>query len=81
MIVCLAAFAVSPMYAAKPQPTPNSVKYRNAGAKPATGRSGSAAIQARALRSQTETVIEVTTGDFEGTQPVGKLDKVQIKIF
>jgi len=81
VIVCLAAFAVSPMYAAKPQPTPNSVKYRNAGAKPPTGRSGSAAIQARALRSQTETVIEVTTGDFEGTQPVGKLDKVQIKIF
>ncbi|HEX8169152.1 MAG TPA: hypothetical protein VF824_01275 [Thermoanaerobaculia bacterium] len=66
--------------AARPQPIPNSTKYRDAGAKPATGRSGSAAIQARALRGLTQTDIDVTTGTFDGTQPAGKLDKVQIKV-
>jgi len=82
VFVCLAALGVSPIYAAKPQPTPNSVKYRDAGAKPATGRSGSAAIQARALRGQTETTVEVTTGQFDGgTAAAGKLDKVQVKVF
>ena len=81
VLVCLAAF-VSPMYAAKPQIQPNSVKYRDAGAKPATGRSGSAAIQARALRGRSETTVEVTTGQFDSTAvPVGKLDKVQLKVF
>ena len=81
VLVCLAAF-VSPMYAARPQIQPNSVKYRDAGAKPATGRSGSAAIQARALRGRSETTVEVTTGQFESTAaPVGKLDKVQVKVF
>jgi hypothetical protein len=82
VIVCIAALGASSIYAAKPQPVPNSVKYRDAGAKPATGRSGSAAIQARALRSQTETTVEVTTGQFDGAAaPAGKLDKVQVKLF
>ena len=58
------------------------MKYRDAGAKPATGRSGSAAIEARALRGQNETTIEVTTGRLDGSvAPAGKLDKVQIKVF
>jgi hypothetical protein len=70
------------MFAAKPQPIPNSTKYRDAGAKPATGRSGSAAIAARALRGKTQTDIEVTTGQFDGgAAPAGKLDKVQVKLF
>lgn len=82
VVVCLAAFIASPIYAARPEIHANSVKYRDAGARPATGRSGSAAIQARALRGQTETDIEVTTGQFESaTAPAGKLDKVQIKVF
>jgi hypothetical protein len=63
------------MFAAKPQPIKNSVKYRDAGAKPATGRSGSAAIEVRALRTQTEASIQVAA------VPAGKLDKVQVKIF
>ncbi len=78
--LCLAALAV-PVYAARPQAYTSSVKYRDAGAKPATGRSGSAAIQARALRGQFDTEIEVTTGEFDSAAaPVGKLDKVQLKL-
>ena len=81
VFVCLAAFA-APLFAARPQPIRNSTKYRDAGAKPATGRSGSAAIQARALRGRTETTVEVTTGQFDGgAAAAGKLDKVQVKVF
>ena len=81
-VVCLAAFLAAPLYAARPQIFQNSVKYRDAGAKPATGRSGSAAIEARALRGQNETTIEVTTGRLDGSvAPAGKLDKVQVKVF
>jgi len=81
-VVCLSALIVSPMYAANPTPIHNSVKYKDAGARPATGRSGSAAIQVRALRGQANTDIEVTTGQFESAAPAaGKLDKVQVKVF
>jgi len=81
-IACLFALIVSPIYAANPTPIPNSVKYKDAGAKPATGRSGSAAIEVRALRGQANTDIEVTTGQFERAAPAaGKLDKVQVKVF
>ena len=55
--------------------------HGDAGAKPATGRSGSAAIQVRALRGQNNTDIEVTTGDFDNATQAGVLDKVQVKIF
>lgn len=80
--IALSALVATPMFAAKPSPISNSVKYKDAGAKPATGRSGSAAIQVRALRGQANTDIEVTTGQFESaTAPVGKLDKVQVKLF
>jgi len=82
LVVSLFALIAVPTQAAKPQISPNSVKYRDAGAKPATGRSGSAAIQARALRSRTDTTIEVTTGQFDSTvAPAGKLDKVQVKLY
>src|SRR5947199_574668 len=80
VLVC-AIMLSSPVYAALPQAFKNAVKYKDAGAKPATGRSGSAAIQARALRGQSQTDIEVTTGNFDGAAPVGKLDKVQVKLF
>jgi len=80
-VLCLAALAAGSMDAASPSPIKNSVKYRDAGAKPATGRSGSAAIQVRALRGQNNTDIEVTTGDFDGATQAGVLDKVQVKIF
>lgn len=82
ILVCLAALVAVPMQAGRPQGFQNSVKYRDAGAKPATGRSGSAAIQARALRGRNETTIEVTTGQFDSTAAAaGKLDKVQVKLF
>ena len=56
------------------------MKYRDAGAKPGTGRSGSAAIQARALRGQSETTIEVTTGQFESAVAAArKLDKGHLR--
>lgn len=63
-------------------PHPLSEKYRDAGAKPATGRSGSAAIQVRGLRgSDGTTQLEVTTGQFDtSTAPVGRIDKVQVKL-
>jgi hypothetical protein len=80
-IVCLSALVAAPMFAAQPNPISNAVKYKDAGAKPATGRSGSAAIQVRALRGVENTDIEVTTGQFDGAAPVGNLDKVQIKVF
>ena len=81
-IACLSALIASPMQAAKPKPIQNSVKYKDAGAKPAGGRSGSAAIEVRALRGQANTDIQVTTGHFESaTAPAGNLDKVQVKVF
>lgn len=60
---------------------PNSVKYRDSGAKPANGRSGSASIEARALvGSDGQAAIELTTGSFEsGAAAPGSIDRVQIK--
>lgn len=59
----------------------NSVKYRDAGARPATGRSGSSTLAARALLGMDgATQLEVTTGSFDGsTAPTGPLSKVQVK--
>ena len=61
----------------------NAVKYRDAGAKPATGRSGSASIESRALLGKDGvTLVELTTGilDDPGTPP-GQIVKVQTKLF
>src|SRR5262245_55245597 len=80
-IVCLSALVASPIYAAKPTPIKNSVKYKDAGARPANGRSGSAAIEVRALRGQSNTDIEVTTGQFDNGTAPGVLEKVQVKVF
>ena len=64
------------------QPLPHGAKYRDQGAKPATGRAGLAAIEARALLDRTgRTDIEVTTGRFEGIGGGGNLEKVQVKLF
>ena len=64
------------------QPQPMGAKYRDQGAKPATGRSGSASIEARALLDvDGNTDIEVTTGRFEGIGGGGSLAKVQLKLF
>ena len=63
------------------QPNPMSTKYRDSGAKPVGGRSGSAALEIRALRDRAGTTeLEVTTGQFEGAAPKGALAKVQVKL-
>jgi hypothetical protein len=60
--------------------TPNTVKYKDEGLKNATGRSGSASIEARALLgSDGVTDVEVTTASFEATTAPGRIEKVQVK--
>jgi hypothetical protein len=60
--------------------TPNSIKYRDAGLKNATGRSGSASIEARALLNRDlTTTVEITTGSFESGAAAGTISRVQLK--
>lgn len=61
----------------------NSARYRDAGAKPATGRSGSAALSVEALIGATG---QVTLAVFSArastpSVPAGILEKLQVKIF
>lgn len=60
---------------------PVSKKYSDNGAKPATGRSGSATIQARALLgADGNTTIEVKTGQLDNPATgIGNIAKVQLK--
>jgi hypothetical protein len=62
---------------------PNAQKYRDHGAHPATGRSGSAAISTRALVGRSgRTDVEVTTGSFDDVaSATGTLASVQVKAF
>lgn len=70
------AFAAEP-----PTTTPNSAKYRDNGIKPATGRSGSASLQVRALIAKDLTTeVEATTGDLEAGTSRGNIGKTQVKI-
>lgn len=66
----------------RPEVFPNSIKYRDAGLKPATGRSGSAQVTARALLAKGgKTELEITTGELDSTNvPVGRLARTQVKI-
>jgi hypothetical protein len=58
----------------------NAVKYKDSGAKPATGRSGSATLAARVLISKDATAtLELTTGSFDPATSAGSIEKVQIK--
>jgi len=61
---------------------PNSVKYSDTGVKNATGRSGAASVEARALLSQNgTTTIEVTTGALDsGAAAPGSIDRLQLKL-
>jgi hypothetical protein len=61
---------------------PNSVKYRDSGLPNASGRSGSASIEARALANRDgSTDLEVTTGSFDSSAPApGTIAKVQLKL-
>jgi hypothetical protein len=58
-------------------------KYRDSGARPATGRSGSAVLSARAVLWRDGVVrLLVTTGDLDRpTAAPGELAKVQLRIF
>ena len=59
---------------AQPSFIPNGVKYKDSGIRPATGRSGSATIEAQALLGKDNlTTIEVSTPE------PGALEKVQVK--
>lgn len=60
----------------------NAVRYSDTGAKPATGRSGSAQLTVRALLGKDgKTQLEVTTGALDGGNAPGNLAKVQVKGF
>ena len=60
---------------------PNARKYRDDGVKPAAGRSGSAAIEVRALMAGTGvTRVQVTTGTFDGGTATGAIEKAQLTL-
>lgn len=66
----------------RPRSHPNSEKYRDSGFQPATGRSGSAVVSARALLDKSgRTDVEVTTGTFDEGPAPGTLDRTQVKAF
>lgn len=60
---------------------PNSVKYRNSGGKPATGRAGSASLEARALIAKDGSmVVEASPGSVDAGAGPGEIVKTQVKI-
>ena len=75
------SFAQTANTNSKPQLVPNARRYKESGLKPASGRSGSASLTARALLGKDgATAIELSTGelDTEATKP-GNINKSQIK--
>lgn len=78
----LAALIIGTTASAQPQSFSNSIKYSDTSIRNASGRSGSAAIEARALLNRDDSAdVEVTTGSFESTDPApGTISRVQIKI-
>jgi hypothetical protein len=84
LLAALALATLVPLsaFAQRPELIPNHVKYADTGIPNATGRSGSAVIQARALLGQDgTTAVEITTGAFEDRNEVpGNIDKVQLRI-
>lgn len=67
--------------ASRPALVPNGKKYRVTGIQPATGRSGSASLMARALLGKDgKTLLEATTGELDAAAtPPGNINKVQLK--
>ncbi|HVG43762.1 MAG TPA: hypothetical protein VM890_03500 [Longimicrobium sp.] len=63
--------------------TPNAVKYRDNGAPHATGRSGSATLEGRAVvDARGLTRLTITTGQLDSPTPApGQIVKAQIKIY
>jgi hypothetical protein len=65
---------------AQRQTVPNTVKYKDSGIPNATGRSGSASVEARALLGRDGvTHLELTTGSFDDGGASGEIAKVQVK--
>jgi hypothetical protein len=61
---------------------PNQQKYKDAGSHPATGRSGSASLAARALFGKDgNTTLEMSTGMLDEPGAPGSIGKVQTKVF
>ena len=59
----------------------NSDKYSDQGAKPVSGRSGSASLQARALYGRDGNVfVEASTGSLDGGAAPGQIRKLQLKV-
>jgi hypothetical protein len=66
--------------ASRPQLHPNGRRYMEKGLKPATGRSGSASLTARALLGKDgATTVEMTTGGLDGGPRPGNINKAQLK--
>src|SRR5919202_696334 len=65
----------------RPQLVPNGRRYMERGLKPATGRSGSASLTARALLGKDgATTVEMTTGGLDGGgERPGSINKSQLK--
>ncbi|MFI5256774.1 MAG: hypothetical protein ACHQRK_05875 [Gemmatimonadales bacterium] len=60
---------------------PNHVKYSDAGKKPATGRSGSASLESRALVAKDgSALLEATTGSLDAGTAPGSIKKMQVKL-
>lgn len=67
--------------ATKPVFHPNRVKYSDVGAKPATGRAGSATLEARVTISKDGTsFVEASTGSLDDGTTRGSISKMQVKI-
>src|SRR5918994_1013185 len=85
-LICAMLFTLSGIVVAqttntsKPQLVPNARRYKDTGMKPATGRSGSASLAARALLGKDgTTTIEMSTGqlDTDAATP-GSINKAQL---
>lgn len=82
LAVSLAALFTLSTYAERPPLIPNSVKYKDTGLEPASGRDGDIAVQARALLGRDNvTDLEVTTARFDDpSAATGTLNRVQVKV-
>ncbi len=76
-----AATVIADVAANGPVLIPNSVKYRDAGGRPGTGRSGSATLGVRALLgADGATELEAAAGGLDSpSAPAGTLARVQVK--
>ncbi len=79
-LVCAGLPAHAQATSARPQLFPNSRKYRDTGQQPATGRSGTATLAARALYGKdgaTEIQLKTSSFDVQDTPP-GTISKAQL---